>query len=187
MRLTPAGLLWRGRRYPVEIGRGGLSTSKREGDGATPVGRLRVLGMLWRADRLPRPAAWARPIGPRDLWCDASDHPAYNQPVRAPFAPSHERLRRADPLYDIVLITDWNYPHATPGRGSAIFLHQRRRAGFPTAGCIALRRRDLIEIARQLRQGTEILIPDLACLFLGRNTPGSGVEPRSARANRDKA
>ncbi|MBD3786833.1 MAG: L,D-transpeptidase family protein [Sphingomonadales bacterium] len=187
MRLTPAGLLWRGRRYPVEIGRGGLSTTKREGDGATPVGRLRVLGMLWRADRLARPAPWARPIGPGDLWCDASGHPAYNQPVRAPLKASHERLRRPDPLYDILLITDWNYPQATPGKGSAIFLHQRRRAGFPTAGCIALRRRDLIEIARQLRPGTEILIPDLACFHLAKNIPGSGAAPRSAAAKGDKA
>jgi len=162
MRLTPAGLLWRGRRYPVEIGRGGLSLNKREGDGATPVGRLKILEILYRADRLLRPAPWARPIGPRDLWCDDPGHPDYNQPVRAPFDASHERMFRADPLYDIVLITDWNYPVATPGMGSAIFLHQRRRAGYPTAGCIAFRRHDLIEIARGLRPGTELLIPPLA-------------------------
>ncbi|MFT3690585.1 L,D-transpeptidase family protein [Paenirhodobacter sp.] len=162
MRLTPGGLLVRGRRLPVQIGRGGLARDKREGDGATPVGRLRILGLLWRADRLPRPAGWARPIGPRDLWCDAPDHPAYNQPVRAPFAASHERMRRADPLYDIVLVTDWNYPKATPGRGSAIFVHQRRRLGAPTAGCLALRRADLIRLARRVRKGDEILIPPLA-------------------------
>lgn len=162
LRLTPSGVLFRGRRYPVQIGRGGPTQDKREGDGATPVGRLRIVGMLYRADRLPRPSDWARPIGPGDLWCDAPGHPAYNHPVRAPFGASHERLRRSDPQYDIVLVTDWNYPSAAPGRGSAIFLHQRRRLGHPTAGCIAFRRRDLIDLARQIRPGTEVLIPPLA-------------------------
>lgn len=162
MRLTPAGLLVNGRRLPVQIGRGGLARAKREGDGATPVGRLRIVGLLWRPDRLPRPARWAKPIGPRDLWCDAPEHPAYNQPVRAPFAASHEKMRRADPLYDIVMVTDWNHPKAAPGRGSAIFVHQRRHLGFPTAGCIALRRADLIRLARLIRPGDEILVPPLA-------------------------
>lgn len=169
IRLTPAGLSAFGRRFPVEIGRGGLSTDKREGDGATPVGRLRIVATLYRADRLPRPAPWARPIGPQDLWCDAPDHPAYNHPVRAPFAASAERMARPDPLYDIVLVTDWNYPQAVPGLGSAIFVHQRRRPGFPTAGCLAFARKDLVALARRLTPGTEIMIPDLACLAGPRN------------------
>lgn len=180
IRLTATGLLFHGRRHPVQIGRGGLSATKREGDGATPVGRLRIVGMLYRADRLPRPAKWARPIGPQDLWCDDSGHPAYNQPVRAPFKASHERMARRDPLYDIVLITDWNYPKATPGKGSAIFLHQRRRLCYPTAGCLALGRADLLKLARHLKPGTELLIPPLACFHLAKNTSGSGAAPRSA-------
>ncbi len=180
IRLTATGLLFHGRRHPVQIGRGGLSATKREGDGATPIGRLRIVGMLYRADRLPRPATWARPIGPQDLWCDDPDHPAYNQPVRAPFKASHERMARRDPLYDIVLITDWNYPKATPGKGSAIFLHQRRRLCYPTAGCLALGRADLLKLARRLKPGTEIEIPNLACFHLAKNTSGSGAAPRSA-------
>lgn len=180
IRLTATGLLFQGRRHPVQIGRGGLSLTKREGDGATPIGRLRIVGMLYRADRLPRPAPWARPIGPQDLWCDDPDHPAYNQPVRAPFKASHERMARRDPLYDIVLITDWNYPKATPGKGSAIFLHQRRRLCYPTAGCLALDRADLLKLARSLKPGTELLIPPLACFHLAKNIPGSGAAPRSA-------
>ncbi|MBW0158499.1 L,D-transpeptidase family protein [Sedimentimonas flavescens] len=178
MRLTPAGLRVGNRTLPVEIGRGGLRRDKREGDGATPIGRLRILEMFWRADRLPRPAPWARPIGPRDLWCDAADHPHYNQRVRAPFHASHETLRRADPLYDIVLVTDWNYPMAVPGHGSAIFLHQRRRAGYPTAGCLAFRRADLLWLAQRLEPGAEIEIPPLACFLLEQNTSGSGAAPR---------
>src|SRR5690606_11923123 len=118
------GLRAGSRVIPCSVGRGGIRADKREGDGATPTGRHRIVGLLYRPDRLPPPNGWARPIVPGDLWCDASGHPAYNHPVRAPFAPSHEAMRRPDPLYDIVLITDWNWPDARPGRGSAIFLHQ---------------------------------------------------------------
>jgi L,D-peptidoglycan transpeptidase YkuD (ErfK/YbiS/YcfS/YnhG family) len=180
MRLTPRGLLAYGRTLPVEIGRGGLRRDKREGDGATPIARLHVVEMLYRADRLPAPQPWAKPIGPRDLWCDAREHPDYNQFVQAPFGASHEALRRADPLYDIVLITDWNYPQAVPGMGSAIFLHQRRRQGYPTAGCLAFRRDHLIWLASRITQGEALEIPDLACFHQTRNT----AAPRSAR---DKA
>jgi L,D-peptidoglycan transpeptidase YkuD (ErfK/YbiS/YcfS/YnhG family) len=70
-------------------------------------------------------------------------------------------MRRPDPLYDIVLITDWNYPRAQPGMGSAIFLHQWRRPGFPTAGCIAMARRDLIWLAGRVTPGDSLIVPDL--------------------------
>ena len=89
MVLTPAGLRFAGRVIPCSIGRGGVSAAKREGDGATPAGVHRIAGLLYRPDRLARPAPWAEPIGPGDLWCDDSGDPAYNQPVRAPFAASH--------------------------------------------------------------------------------------------------
>ena len=56
-----------------------------------------------------------------------------------PTARSHERLARADRLYDIFLVTDWNWPDAVPGTGSAIFVHVWRRPRNPTAGCLAFR------------------------------------------------
>lgn len=157
--LTPLGLRLRGRRYPCSIGRGGLKGDKREGDGATPRGVHRIVGMLYRPDRMAPPADWAVPIGPRDLWSDASGKPGYNTMVRAPYPWSHEKLRRADPLYDLVILTDWNWPEAVPGRGSAIFIHQWRRPGYPTEGCIALARPHLLEIARRITPETRLIVP----------------------------
>ena len=156
--LTPLGVRFRGRRYPCAIGKGGVSARKREGDGATPVGTHRIVGMLYRPDRMARPAEWAVPIGPSDLWSDDSAHEDYNLMVRKPYPHSHEVLRRADPLYDLILITDWNWPYATRGRGSCIFLHQWRRPGYPTEGCIAFRRDHLLEIARAIRLRTRLIV-----------------------------
>ena len=144
--------------FPCSIGRGGLSDHKREGDGATPRGAHRLVGMLYRPDRMAPPADWALPILPGDLWSDDGDDPDYNMMVRAPHDFSHEKLRRADPLYDLVILTDWNWPYAVPGRGSAIFIHQWRRPHHPTEGCIALSRDDLLWIAPRISFDTRLIV-----------------------------
>lgn len=159
MVLTPRGLRFQGRYWPCSIGKGGLTRSKREGDGATPRGTHRIVGMLYRPDRITRPTDWAIPIGPRDLWSDDPKDKQYNQLVRAPYSHSHERLCRADPLYDLVMLTDWNWPCAAPGRGSAIFLHQWRRPGYPTEGCIAFSRMHLHQIAARMQPNTKLIVP----------------------------
>ncbi|WP_299780300.1 L,D-transpeptidase family protein [uncultured Roseobacter sp.] len=158
--LTPRGIRFQGRTYPCTLGKTGCTRDKREGDGATPVGVHRIVGMLYRPDRMAQPTHWALPIGPRDLWSDDSSDPDYNLMVRAPYDASHEKLRRADPLYDLVILTDWNWPYAVKGRGSAIFMHQYRRPGYPTEGCIALSRADLHRIAPRIGYKTRLIVPD---------------------------
>lgn len=154
----PRGVRFQGRYLPCTLGRGGLTRDKREGDGATPLGAHHIVGMLYRPDRMPRPNAWATPIRPGDLWSDASGQDDYNTQVRAPYIYSHENLRRADPLYDLVLVTDWNWPNAVAGRGSAIFVHRWRRPGYPTEGCVGLHPLDLRWVATQIQPGTKLHI-----------------------------
>ena len=154
----PMGLRFMGRQLACVIGRGGIVRAKREGDGGTPVGTLRIVGMLFRPDRIPAPAPWARPIRVGDLWCDDPQHNDYNHLVKSPFKARHEPLWRADPLYDLILLTDWNWPCAQPGRGSAIFIHRWRRPGFPTEGCVALRADHLFWLACRCAPGTRIIV-----------------------------
>ena len=156
--VTRWGCRFLGRQFPCSIGKGGLSERKREGDGATPIGTHRLVGMLYRPDRMARPADWALPIGPCDLWSDDAGHEDYNLMVRAPYPHSHERLRRADPLYDLVILTDWNWPYAVKGLGSAIFMHRWRRPGYPTEGCIGLQPGDLRWIAKRIRFETRLIV-----------------------------
>lgn len=158
--VTPTGTRFGNIVFPCSIGRGGITNTKQEGDGATPVGRHRITGILYRPDRidpatLPR---LARPIGLRDRWCDDPTHPAYNHAVSTPFTASSEALRRADPLYDLILTTDWNWPHAIPGKGSAIFVHTWRQPGYPTAGCVAFSRKHLIWIAQRVTPTTSLIV-----------------------------
>ncbi|MEH7827693.1 L,D-transpeptidase family protein [Gemmobacter denitrificans] len=160
MVVTRWGCRFMGRRFPVTLGRGGIvpAAQKREGDGATPAGLHRIVGLLYRPDRVTDVPDWAVPILPGDLWSDDSTDPDYNLMVRAPHRFSHEALRRADPLYDLVLLTDWNWPQAEPGRGSAIFLHRWRRPCYPTAGCVGFYPGDLRWIVRHLTLQTRLIV-----------------------------
>ncbi|WP_121061294.1 L,D-transpeptidase family protein [Chachezhania antarctica] len=157
--LTPSGLRFQGWTFPCSIGRGGVRADKREGDGATPAGIWRIIGILYRPDRLPAPHPEACAIGVSDLWSDDPRDPDYNRIVRAPHGYSHERLRRADPLYDVVLVTDWNFVEPEPGNGSAIFLHRWRKPVHPTEGCIAFSPEDLLWITERIVPGrTRVIV-----------------------------
>lgn len=156
--MTPTHVRFLGRKFPHTIGRGGLTGDKSEGDGATPRGIHRIVGMLYRPDRIKQPTDWAQPIRVGDLWSDASGQDDYNLPVRAPYAHSHENLRRGDPMYDLILITDWNFPEAKTDKGSAIFVHQWRGPGKPTAGCVAFRRDHLSWISQRIRPNSRLVI-----------------------------
>ncbi len=98
------------------------------------------------------------PIQPGDLWSDDPRHEDYNLMVRAPYPHSHERLRRADPLYDLVILTGWNWPRAERGRGSAIFVHRWRGPGRPTEGCVGLRPQDLAWVARRISVRSRLVV-----------------------------
>lgn len=122
------------------IGRAGATRRKREGDGKSPLGALRIRRGWWRADRRfpPRTGVAMTPVRRDEGWCDAPGHGRYNRLVRLPFRPSHEEMWRADRQYDVVLELSWNVRPRIQGLGSAIFLHiaPDRLAG--TAGCVAV-------------------------------------------------
>lgn len=142
------------------LGRGGLTHAKREGDGATPVGTMRVLEGYFRADRLPRPLCRIplRPT-PADLgWCDAPGSPRYNRAARLPLAESHERMQRADVLYDVVLVLDYNIRPRKAGAGSAIFLHCAKPGYRPTLGCVALAPADLRRLLPRLARDVRVIV-----------------------------
>lgn len=158
------GARFRGRRFACSVGWGGMVSSKVEGDGGTPIGRFRLVGSGYRADRIRRP--WSgrgvmhiRAIGPRDVWSDDPEDPNYNQPGKGPGYPfSHEALRRADRMYDLFILTDFNWPEAEPGRGSAIFVHFWKRPRRPTAGCVAFERADLLWIVKRWRSESRMIV-----------------------------
>jgi L,D-peptidoglycan transpeptidase YkuD (ErfK/YbiS/YcfS/YnhG family) len=145
---------------PCALGRSGPIHAKREGDGATPVGRFRLLQAFYRADHGPRPRTGLRlrPIRPSDGWSDDWRDRRYNQPVCLPCPTSHETLWRTDHLYDLVIDIGWNRGPIVRGRGSAIFLHVARPGFAPTEGCVAVDRSRVGRLLERIGPNTRIEI-----------------------------
>jgi len=148
--VTPTGpstgdLVCAGQIYKCALGRGDVTADKREGDGATPLGRFPIRLVMFRPDRVAAPDTRlpTRPLRKTDGWCDDPESPRYNQHIERPFAASHEIMWRDDHLYDIVVELGYNDAPAISGRGSAIFMHMARPDYDPTEGCVALAPEDL--------------------------------------------
>ena len=146
--------LFMGQKMPITIGKNGFCNiaDKQEGDNKTPVVHLKPVAFFYRADRVRRIKTFlpTLPIYRNDGWCDAPMDTQYNQFVALPYRASAENLYRYDHRYDYILVTDYNYPNATPHKGSAIFIHIMHDDQTPTAGCIAFRKHDLKRIIANL-------------------------------------
>lgn len=163
LRVTRFGARFAGRRLACAVGRGGIGPKRAEGDGITPRGTHRLEALLFRPDRPAgragaRDFPGARAIGLCDGWSDDPADPAYNTAVRLPHPASHERLRRADPMYDLIGVLDWNRDPVVPGRGSAIFLHVWRGPRRPTAGCVAFAASDLVWILARWTPASRVIV-----------------------------
>lgn len=155
-------LSFAGRDVRCALGRGGVTgaADKREGDGASPLGSWPMRRVLWRPDRLQRPATGIPTTGitPMMGWCDDPMHPEYNRQVRLPFEGRHENLWREDSVYDVIVELGFNDDPVIVGRGSAIFLHVARPDYSPTEGCVACALPDLLELLKAVRPGDRLAI-----------------------------
>lgn len=149
------------------LGRAGMTAQKREGDGATPIGRWPIIGVLYRPDQFhgfyfSGVKRFGRPTSRMDGWCDAIGDRNYNRPVQLPYPENAEQLWRDDHLYDVVVVLSHNQRPRMQGGGSAIFLHLARelRNGDigPTAGCVSLRRHDLAIVLGLLRPTSAVRV-----------------------------
>jgi L,D-peptidoglycan transpeptidase YkuD (ErfK/YbiS/YcfS/YnhG family) len=142
------------------IGRSGIGALKREGDGATPLGRFPIREVMYRADRVPRPRTRlpVRAIRADDGWCDDPSDRNYNRRIRLSSRRGAEGLTRADHLYDLIVVLGYNDRPRVKGKGSAIFMHLARAGYTPTEGCIALSRRDLSVLMQHLRPGSSLVV-----------------------------
>ena len=148
---------------PCLIGRSGTiaADSKREGDGATPLGRWPIRCVLLRSDRVTVPAGLRLPwrwLRPDDGWSDDAADPVYNRPVRHPHRFSAERLWRDDSAYDVIVVLGHNDRPPTPGHGSAIFFHVAATGATNTEGCVAIDRDAMLALLPTLHAGDAMLI-----------------------------
>ncbi len=163
--VTSDGILsYGGLRFRCALGKGGVrpEADKREGDGATPLGRYAIRQVLYRPDRLTAPYTRhpLQALTPQDGWCDDPADPAYNRFVMLPQSASHEKLWREDAVYDVIVVLGHNDDPPVPGLGSAIFLHVARPDYSGTEGCVALALPDLLALLEVLPPNAALRIAE---------------------------
>ena len=92
-------------------------------------------------------------------WCNDSNSNYYNRLVRITKNTqySYEKLYRINHNYDFILPISYNFNKPIKNKGSAIFLHLTKNYK-PTAGCIALKKKDFFVMLNLINKHTKIKI-----------------------------
>jgi L,D-peptidoglycan transpeptidase YkuD (ErfK/YbiS/YcfS/YnhG family) len=141
--------------YAARLGRNGLSSNRREGDGTTPTGTYRIGRTMYGNEPDPGVRFAYRRLRCGDWWDEDWASPTYNsfQHVacgkKPAFAGESEGMWQQPRPYPYLAVIEYNTRPAVPGRGSGIFLHAQ--TGGPTIGCVSLRRDQLVAVLRWLR------------------------------------
>ena len=90
-------------------------------------------------------------------WCNDVNHKKYNKLIKIGKNIGYEKLFRKDYKYDFLLTIKYNYNKVVPQKGSAIFIHLTKNYR-PTAGCIALSKKDFLILVKLIKKKTKIRI-----------------------------
>ena len=146
--------------FKCSIGKKGLSKNKIEGDLKTPVGVFSVENLYYRSDRVEKPITSLKciKIDKNMGWCDDPlNEEKYNKLIKVNKKIKHEKLYRRDHKYDLLIPIKYNFDERVPGKGSCIFIHLTKNYA-PTAGCIALKKNDLLIMLKLIKKNTRIKI-----------------------------
>ena len=140
------------------VGKNGITSHKKEGDYSTPKGLFNLKKLYFRKDRVGSPQSKIKKkIITHDLgWCDNSENKKYNEEIRNCNKDNKEKFYRRDGKYDYLITIDHN-KKKVPYKGSAIFIHLTNNYK-PTAGCIALKKKDFEILLKIINQKTKIRI-----------------------------
>jgi L,D-peptidoglycan transpeptidase YkuD (ErfK/YbiS/YcfS/YnhG family) len=147
-------------RFRCAIGKAGIGGKIKEGDNVTPKGIFKITKIYYRADRIKYIKTNIRKIKiKRDMgWCDDPKSKFYNMQIKLPNKYSYEKLYRNDNLYDLIAVLNYNTRPILKNKGSAIFIHISNNSYKKTAGCIALKKKNLIYILSKIKKNTKIKI-----------------------------
>tara|TARA_Y100001970_G_scaffold294118_1_gene447081 strand:- start:1190 stop:1684 length:495 start_codon:yes stop_codon:yes gene_type:complete len=144
--------------FKCSIGKKGFSKKKIEGDKKTPNGTFSLQCLYYRADRISKPKTdlLCLKIKKNMGWCDdVNNKKYYNKLIKTNRMIKHEKLFRKDYKYDLLIPLNYNTKKITIGRGSAIFIHLTKNYK-PTAGCVALKKKDLLILLKLINKKTKI-------------------------------
>ena len=147
-------------KFKCCIGKKGSTINKKEGDKKTPKGIFKIENLYFRKDRIKKPETSLKCIEIKDNmgWCDDILKPdKYNKLIKTNKFLKHEKLKRNDNKYDLLIPVKYNFKKPVIGKGSCIFIHLTKDYK-PTAGCIALKKKDFLIMLKLVKKNSEIRI-----------------------------
>lgn len=153
-------LKYKNLKFRCALGRAGIRIKKKEGDNITPKGTYKIIRIYCRKDRIRQVKSRIKiyKINKKIGWCDDPRSKKYNQLIRLPSKFRHEKFYRKDHLYDLIIVLNYNMRPVIKNKGSAIFIHLAKRNYYPTKGCIALSKNNLLIILNKINKNTKIKI-----------------------------
>ena len=142
------------------IGKKGSTSNKKEGDKKTPKGTFEIENLYFREDRIKKPLTLLKCIKIKKNmgWCDDINFPKkYNKLIKIDKKIRHEKLKRKDNKYDLLIPIKYNFNKPITGKGSCIFIHLTKNYK-PTAGCIALKKKDFLIMLKLINKDSKIKI-----------------------------
>jgi L,D-peptidoglycan transpeptidase YkuD (ErfK/YbiS/YcfS/YnhG family) len=140
------------------IGKNGINSNKIEGDCTTPEGIFYLRKLYFRKDRVgvPNCKIKKKKINEDMAWCDDLNNKKYNEEIRTTNRNLKENLFRKDHNYDYMISISHN-EKKVPNKGSAVFIHLTENYK-PTAGCVALKKKDFEILIKLIDKKTKIKI-----------------------------
>ena len=142
------------------VGKKGKSKNKKEGDKKTPVGSFSIENLYYRSDRIKKPFTDLKCIKIKKNmgWCDDPyNSKNYNKFISINKNTKCEKLFRKDNIYDLIIPIKYNFQKPVKFKGSCIFIHLTNNYK-PTAGCIALKKKDFLILLKLINKKTKIKI-----------------------------
>lgn len=142
------------------IGKNGLTFKKKEGDQKTPKGIFKIENLYYRKDRIKKPKTLLKCVEiKKDMgWCDDINfEKKYNKLCKINKEFRHEKLKREDHKYDLLIPIKYNFLKPIKGLGSCIFIHLTNNYK-PTAGCVALKKKDFLIMLKLINKNSKIKI-----------------------------
>ena len=153
-------LKYKNLKFRCAVGKAGIRKKRKEGDNITPKGTYKIIRIYCRKDRIRQVKSKIKicRINKKIGWCDDPRSKKYNQLIKLPNKFRHEKFYRKDHLYDLIIVLNYNMRPVIKNKGSAIFIHLAKRNYYPTKGCIALSKNNLLMILNKINKNTRIKI-----------------------------
>ena len=147
-------------KFKCCIGKKGSTRKKVEGDKKTPKGTFQIENLYFRSDRKKKPSTLLKCIAIKKGmgWCDDIRFPKkYNKLFKINKKIKHEKLKRKDYKYDLLIPIKYNFKKPVINKGSCIFIHLTKDYK-PTDGCVALKEKDFLIMLKLITRNSKIKI-----------------------------